>query len=496
MRNSFLIGVLVAQICWSFLLYGQYSQTESYLKALAPTRGQAYDKIKKALKAPPADDINNPNPSVGVNPKDFEPLINQAIETEKNHPNYYVLYHGSQKEGILLSLLRTYLSQQEQGWTRDDFFILRQPEFFYQGQAATAQDFIKQNIPTILQQYRDPSGGKNDCVEPRKVGCYQFDFTNPYRDYLISTSPAFIAGVDPASIELRRMAERDWAAWESSFYYFATNLSWSNVRRLYNFLVSDLKKLYPALFEDSAINDAVRKYVAIKFSTVVGLLFPHAAQQLEAQQKVYANAGMMFQIFIPKDLIDKVAYLAWDNGIVWQRTINGIMNGWNNEVGVYTQLGPILDILQKNPEQLGASINSLQTRIILKDKQYFYDPSSPIKINLVHTEPKSLFRSIQDLLKTIARVVVENNKAKKSGTQQQWFEQSNIAVEVQRQEDALKKLLASSEIRQQIEGLNILYYFGKIGIEKQWARNEAAKYQGSSNPELKAISNDILQNVN
>jgi arabinogalactan endo-1,4-beta-galactosidase len=137
----------------------------------------------------------------------------------------------------------------------------------------------------------------------------------------------------------------------------------------------------------------------------------------------------------------------------------------------------------------------LQARIILKDKPYFYDASSPIKINLIHSLSPALFRSIQDLLKTIARVVVENNRAQKKGNQQEWFEQSNIANEVQRQEDALKKLLASNEVKQQIEGLNILYYFGKIGVEKQWARDEAAKYQNSGNAELKAISNDILQNV-
>ena len=469
-----------------------YSQTESYLAALAPTRAQAYEKIKKVLTAP---DPNNSSQIITINPKQFENLINQAIEVEKQHPDYYALYHSSQKEGMLLTLLRTYLTQQEKGWTRDDFFILRRPEFFYEKKAHNALDYIKQNIPRIIQQYHAGQSAymiANPCVDWRLERCLQFDLSTPYRNHLLSTSPAFIAGVDDTDNDMRQISELDYTAWESSFYYFATNLSWSNVRRLYLFLVADLKKYYPQLFKNTAMNNAVRKYVAIKFSKIIELLFPHVRQKLGPSEQTHAKAGMMFQFLIPKNIIDKVAYLAWANGILWQRSINGIKDGWDNDIGAYTKLSSILEIMQSNPEQLGRSLHLLQARLILKDKDYFYNPSSPIKIRLIHSLPPSLFRVIEDSLKSIARVVVENNQAQQKRKQTIWVGQTNIEYEVKKYEENLKKLLASNQLKDQIEGMNLLYYFVQIGTSLPLGLKEALKHQNSAEIELKTISQEIL----
>ena len=131
-RNNVLIALLCIVIGQSQLNFSKptgYSQTESYLEALAPTRQQAYEKVKKFLRAP--DPITRTGVIEINDPRLFENLINHAIEVENKHPDYFVLYHASQKEGILLTLLRTYLLAQEQQWTRDDFFVLRSPEFFY-----------------------------------------------------------------------------------------------------------------------------------------------------------------------------------------------------------------------------------------------------------------------------------------------------------------------------------------------------------------------------
>ena len=421
------------------------SQTESYLKNLAPSRQQAYEKINKYLQAPqdPSKDFSpTTNPLRHIDSQSFEPFINKAIEVERQHPDYFALYHSADKAGILLTLLRTYLHQQEHGWTRDDFFILRNPKFFYDKQAPTAQDYIKQNMPLVMDQFHAMKKADlltNNCRVPGRDKCVQFDFDSSHRFQLISTSPAFVAGVDDTDIKQRWMTDQNWAAFETSFYYFATNLSWSSVRALYPVFVADLKRDYPALFEDSIINTTVRKYIAIKFAKVANLLVPHPAQQLTQKQKIYEKeTGMMFQFLIPKNIIDNVAYLSWTNGIPWQRTINGIKSGWSDEIGAYTQISPILQILQDHPEQLGRSINLMQARIILKDKKYFYDASSPIKINLIHGLPTSLFRVIEDFLKVIAQVVVQNNKARLNGSQQAWFEQSNILNEVEKSDAQVK----------------------------------------------------------
>ena len=477
------------------------SQTESYLKALAPTRQQAYEKINKYLRGPqdPNKDASATNPLRKIDSQAFEPFINNAIEVERQNPDYFALYHAADKAGILLTLLRTYLHQQEHGWDRDDFFILRHPSYFYDKSAPTAQDYIKQNMPLIMSQFHAKNKAdllKNPCKRPDWDNCIQFDFDPPPRFQLISTSPSFVAGVDDTDIVSRRMTDQNWAALESSFYYFITNLSWSPVRALYPILVSDLKKQYPTLFEDSEINTTVRKYIAIKFAKIIDLLIPHAAQQLTTKQKAFEkDAGMMFQFLIPKNIIDNVVYLSWANGIPWQRTINGIKDGWSDEIGAYTKISPILQIMQDNPEKLGRSINLFQTRIILKDKQYFYDASSPIKINLIHGLPTSLFRVLQDFLKVIAKVVVENNKAISNGNQKTWFEQSNIRNEVEKYDAKIKAGLASNQVEQQIEAMDALYYYGLIGTEIPLALQQATKFKDSRNAELQYISKSILKTL-
>ncbi len=145
-----------------------YSQTESYLKALAPNRQAAYAKVKEVLKAPQVDKWgkwDESSPIVQINPQAFEPIINKAIETEKKNSGYYVFYHGSQKEGFLTHLIRTYMHQIEHGWARDDFFMLRASDSFYKKPAKSALDYMNQNKPWILQQFiPDPSSKDKNCT--------------------------------------------------------------------------------------------------------------------------------------------------------------------------------------------------------------------------------------------------------------------------------------------------------------------------------------------
>ncbi len=489
------------------------SQTDSYLKALAPSRPAAYAKIKQVLTAPEVDkwgkwDYNSP--IVQIDPAAFAPFIDKAIESERKNPGYYAFYHGSQKEGFLTHLLRTYIHQIEHGWARDDFYMLRAKDSFYKPQAKSALDYMQQNRSNILNQFvPDPNARDKDCTMAQKddprIGykCTQFDLGGDWRNQLISTSPAFIAGVDDTPQKLREMSEQDRAAWESSFYYFAEGLTWSNVLSLYGRLVDELKKYSPDLFKNNPTSVSLRKYIAYKFSMVAESLFPHEEQKKEQKSPkikkdptfdLYSNAGMMFQFLIPANIVDDVAYLSWANGILWQRKINNFDGGWDNTMGAYVQVSPILDRLKTNPTLLGRSINLLQTRIIYKDEKYFNDPKSPVKINLIHSLSPALFQSIEDSLRAIARVVVENKQAVQKGTQQKWFEQTDIFNTVQAEESKLATLLASKKEADQKKAMNILYYLVAIGVDRDKGRQMAEKYKRSfaNTTELGKISEAIL----
>lgn len=510
-HNKYLYAILLALLAQTgqMMPVAGYSQTESYLKALAPTRQEAYAKIKKVLTAPQVDKWgkwDTSSPMVQIDPAAFASFIDKAIESEKKNAGYYAFYHGSQKEGFLTHLLRTYISQIEHGWVRDDFFLLRSSDSFYKKPAKSALDYMKQNRPEILKQFiPNPDSKHKDCILAQKndpniqYDCKQFDLGGDWRNQLISTSPAFIAGVDDTSYELRTMSEQDRAAWESSFYYFAEGLTWSNVLTLYGRLVEELKKYSPGLFNNTPENVSLRKYIAFKFSKIAELLFAHDDQRKSKLFKgstfdLYSDAGMMFQFLIPANIVDDVAYLAWANGILWQRKINNFEGGWDNAIGAYTKLSSILDRLQTNPQLLGRSINLFQTRIIYKDEKYFNNPKSPVKINLIHSLPPTLFKSIEDSLRAIARVVVENKQAVQKGTQKTWFEQADILNVVQAEETKMATLFASKKEADQEQAMNNMYYLVAIGVDRERGRQMAEKYKKSfaNTTELGKISEAIL----
>lgn len=398
------------------------SQTESYLNALAPTRPQAYAKITKVLSNPPPS-----QPAVRINPEEYEPWINEAIETEKQNPGFYAVYHGTQKNSLPFVLLYTYLEQLEHGWARDDFFILRPLEFFYKPEAKTAADYIKQHSHLIFQQFYN-------CVE-RYPGdtCHAFDLDFPMRGQLLSASPAFVAGIDDTRPLLREIAEEGPPSGESTFYYFATGLSWTSYNALYAIMIKNLEKYNPALFNADPLNVLTKKYVELRFRHIEDLLHSQSLTK-PSEKNVQAKAGIVFQILIPKNIIDDVVYLAWQNGPLWQRKINGIEAGWDTTLGTYTKISPILDIMQKNPQKLGRSLHLLQVRLIFKDEKYLFNGSSPIKMRIITMMSPSVMQSIEDDVRAVARVIFENKKANKEGNLAQWAKKIDLENEVKRLE--------------------------------------------------------------
>ena len=322
--------------------------------------------------------------------------------------------------------------------------------------------------------------------------CKQFDFSAPWRDHLISCSQAFIASVDDTSRAQRDLNALEYTAWESSFYYFAVNMSWSNLIRLYDILINELKANYPRLFENNPINIAVKKYIASKYIKIVNHLLPHRAESLTPQEQLQAQAGLMFQFLIPKNIINNVAYLSWPNGALWQRKMNNISDGWDDNLGAYTQLGPILEIMRQNPLKLGRSLHVMQVRIILKDLKYFYEPTTPIKINLISSLSKSKLRVFTDYLKMIADVIVENNNALKNNRQQEWFETANIGNQVKKIDQEIQDLLRSNKDSNILQAINLLYYQAKIDADKEAAKSIAEKYKNSGNRSIKDMSEKIL----
>jgi hypothetical protein len=381
------------------------SQTESYLSTLG-TRQQAYEKIAKILVVP--------DTGISINPQEHEELINKIIAAEKAHSDYYALYHGAQLSNMIMILFSTYLTQMEYNWNRDDFFILRFSESFYKQLAPTAADYIRQNLPSIAKQ----------------VHAAGFDMVEPYRSQLLAMSIALISYVDDTPLALRKLLEGDTPAWESTFYYFAAGLTWTKFDVLHGIIMRNVKNYNLTLFNDDQINVLTRRYIDLSFQKALYLI-------RKSQEKATVKTGMLLQMFIPKNVIDDIAYLAWTNGIIWLRQINGITAGWDATLGTYTKLSAILDLVQKDPLKLGRSLHVLEARLIFKDLKYLFYATSPLKMHIITTLESNTLNKIKDILKDAARIVVENKKATQTGTLEQWAQSIDLQSKVQKLEQEL-----------------------------------------------------------
>jgi hypothetical protein len=179
------------------------------------------------------------------------------------------------------------------------------------------------------------------------------------------------------------------------------------------------------------------------------------------------------------------------NGVVWQKKINDINDGWDNSLGIYSKISKILDILQKDPKKLGTSLNLLQARIIFKDEEYLFSPKSPIRMNLITTLPKSLMRSLQDTLRSLANVTFEFKQAATKGTLEEWAEKTNLENEVKRFENKMKEQLNNPDSKIKILGLKALKYLVMVNEEIEFAKTETIPLSDSYDKNIQKICKEI-----
>ena len=446
-------------------LISQYaSPTQAYLNLLDASRSRAYKKIHRVLSAPDpgifrlshAEQVKRKKDRsyhTTIDPIDYHELIETVIKREKEYAkDYYVLYNGNDKALMFLHLFMTYLYQRQENWSRDDFFIMRSPADFYQQEATTAEEFIEQHLPSsplCPQIQGKPVDIRKQFISTAR-GSVQFDMVPNVRKILISTSPAFIAGVDDTPLSMRWLIEQDLPAWESSFYYFMTNLSWVDFNRVCS-LMGQKIAVYTDLFSDadnkSVIMQQAERYIMLRLQLLKELLFPKKIffssdnNKRREEESFRFKAGIMYQLFIPKEIIDDIAYLSWQNGIVWQRKIAALSPGWNEKLGAYTKLSPLLELFRTKPELLGRAAHLFQVRLIFKDLRYLFSPESPIKMHLITTLAPSLMRSIQDILRSLANFVYEYKEARLKNEQELWAERVNLTQELNRLEAHASKNL-------------------------------------------------------
>jgi len=269
---------------------------------------------------------------LGLTEADLErlkPLIQEVIERERDHPEYYAFYHGMNKDVMIaLDMLKQIYTRSEKVQV-EGFEFLRVPTALVQDQTP-AQFFerYKDRLKYTLLNY--------------------FDNAPEIGAQILSTNLALPGNLIPG---------------ESTIYYFSK--SKNNIIRVYAIINSIIDFLFAnASLPEDYIN-IVKELILLKTFKIQHIL----------EVKDY---GLLLQIFIPKNLVDQTVYISEVAGLPVK--------------GKYKfKASLLLQTLQKNPQLLKRRLKGLQARIIL-NRNLFSRPGI-VKIYRYHMMSEEAYNS-------------------------------------------------------------------------------------------------------
>lgn len=274
--------------------------------------------------------------------KKHEALINTIIKNEKIlNDSHYVFYHAQVSYFRVLQDLIKYLHE----------FISIHPEykdfnFIRAWSAGLAQVNVPESIKSIIAK-----GG----------GWWGAD---GHAKSMICANLSLFGNLD----------YKTWDRWECTFTYFLNNR---------NCCPTALETAFQDLFTELGVQN---KFIP---------------QLTKLADEFATKEGSLFQIFIPKDLVDSYVYLANAGTLPWMSPI--ITQYWDPTLGAHTLISPILELYKKNPHSI-ADLNHLQARIFLT-QDFTLNPQSKVKIIRHDTLPKDKKRLYEIKLKKIAEEI-------------------------------------------------------------------------------------------
>lgn len=115
---------------------------------------------------------------------------------------------------------------------------------------------------------------------------------------------------------------------------------------------------------------------------------------------LHAKSGIVCQLLIPNELVDKCVYISSPGGTPYRSTIAGV-DGFDKYKNRYTKISPLLQAYRNNPALIKQSIEGLQARVVFIPEML--NPESGVKIfryaNMDVQEHKDYQAKIADLCK-------------------------------------------------------------------------------------------------
>ncbi len=276
----------------------------------------------------------------------YAQIITDIISKEETFEDHYVFYQANFHALRVAEDLVAMLYELEKRQEVKDFIFLRSYKI---GRYA--------NLPAINSWMQDIIKKYGDDRLPK--------FDRFIRNFLLSANLSLFGNIGRPS--------------SNTFRYFITN---------YSAKPPPMGLIFDETLTHFMFNPAQKAHLV----AVLGFL----ADSIETKE------GNLYQIFIPRHLVDQTVYFSKAVGIPWDTPIHEPT--FDKKYGYHTKISPILNIYRNTPEKNGRIIDSFEARIIPR-KELFANPKSGIKIFRYSTLDPSTEAIYKKRLKIIASFI-------------------------------------------------------------------------------------------
>ena len=176
---------------------------------------------------------------------------------------------------------------------------------------------------------------------------------------------------------------------------------------------------------DRSINPPKIESILTEIFSALNLDTKYISQLLDIHTAVTFPSGILQQIFIPKDKVDKFVYLSRAYGTPYRTPI--IERYFDRMKQRHTSIAPILDLYQTAPEKIN-NIDCLQARIIFS-QDMILNPQNDIHIIRYTTADQNAIHAYQKQLKKLTQEIFTDWLSKKidSRNPNKIFDQTPLA---------------------------------------------------------------------
>jgi hypothetical protein len=297
-------------------------------------------------------DIYDSYKSIRTSYKEYAPIINLALAREKEYANDFVFYHAFSSELRIIQDLLKALYELEHKSKVDNFEFLR-----------SYKSTSYKNLPP-LEQWLDETSEKYGRV-------HDYDQIA----YMLSTNVTFFGNITRNN--------------SNTFKYFIKSFSAKP---------PPLGFIFDEILSQFIVSAEQRAHI-------------NSILQL-SKELINTKEGNILQIFIPRNIVNQVAYLSIARGYVYKHPI--LENIFSTKKSRHQCISAILDYLRSEPNDLGDIIDNFEARIIPRH-EFFANPNSGIKIFRYSTLTPEAEKIYLEIIQKIANFIYDNRTAVAAG---------------------------------------------------------------------------------